>query len=71
MSCVTVIPDPTRPQVFRQLVETDIEEIATRLRLRDEVIALHTNFSIRERFSGSIGTQPGNRTSGYGTMQSM
>lgn len=44
--CITFMPDPSRPVVIRQLIEDDIEEVATRLRLREEVISLHLNFSI-------------------------
>jgi len=55
MSCIVMVPDPARPAVIRALIESDIEEIGTRLRLRDEVIALHTNFSIRERLLNSTG----------------
>lgn len=44
-ACVQIIPDPTRPQVIRALIEDDIEEVATRLRLRREVFALHADFS--------------------------
>lgn len=43
-TCVKIMPDPTRPNVVRDLLETDIEEIATRLRLRKEVLALHFDF---------------------------
>ncbi len=43
--CVSVIPDPSRPQVVRALIEDDIEEVGTRLRLRKEVFALHVDFS--------------------------
>lgn len=43
--CISVMPDPARPEVTRGLVESDIEEIATRLRLRKEVFALHVDFS--------------------------
>lgn len=43
--CVSLIPDPSRPQVVRALIEDDIEEIGTRLRLRKEVFALHVDFS--------------------------
>jgi len=57
LSCVTVIPDPTRPQVKRQLIEDDIEEIGTLLQLRDEVINLHTGFSIAVFCSGLKGQQ--------------
>lgn len=43
--CVSLIPDPSRPQVVRALIEDDIEEVGTRLRLRKEVFALHVDFS--------------------------
>lgn len=42
--CVRRIPDPQRPSITTPLVEDDIEEIATRLRLRKEVFNLHTDF---------------------------
>jgi len=45
-SCVTCIPDAEHPEVVRRLVESDIEEISTRLMLRKEIFALHVNFSI-------------------------
>jgi hypothetical protein len=44
-ACVQIVPDPARPGVVRALVEDDIEEIATRLRLRKEVFGLHVDFS--------------------------
>lgn len=43
--CVQMIPDPSRPEVTRKLVEDDIEEVATRLRLRKEIFGLHVDFS--------------------------
>lgn len=46
LTCVQFVPDPARPQVIRPIWEDDIEEIVTRLRLREEVISLHVNFSI-------------------------
>jgi hypothetical protein len=46
MECVQIIPDPARPMVFRPLIEDDIEEIRTRLKLRSEVIELHAGFSV-------------------------
>jgi hypothetical protein len=46
MECVQIIPDPSRPMVYRPLIEDDIEEIATRFKLRSEVIELHTGFSV-------------------------
>lgn len=45
MACVQVIPDPAKPEIVRVLMEEDIEEVKTRLKLRKEVIDLHTNFS--------------------------
>lgn len=44
-ACVQIIPDPTRPIVIRALIEDDIEEVSTRLRLRKEVFGLHVDFS--------------------------
>lgn len=43
--CVQIIPDPNRPAVIRPLVESDIEEVETRLTLRMEVFKLHVDFS--------------------------
>lgn len=42
MSCVQIQPSPG---VARALIEDDIEEVATLLRLRKEVLNLHVNFS--------------------------
>jgi hypothetical protein len=55
-ACIFVIPDPARPQVVRALVEDDIEEVATRLKLRMEIFTLHTGFSIPAARSISGGT---------------
>jgi hypothetical protein len=44
MSCVQLIPDPTKPFFSRPLTDDDIEEISTRLKLRLEVFKLHTDF---------------------------
>ena len=46
IECVQVMPDSRRPQVKRALVEEDIEEVRTRLRLKWEVLKLHVDFSI-------------------------
>lgn len=43
LECVQFQPSP---KVIRALVETDIEEVATLLRLRKEVFALHLDFFI-------------------------
>lgn len=42
--CVQIMPDPSKPHVVRPLIEQDIEEIATRIKLRAEVWKLHTDF---------------------------
>jgi len=49
--CVAIIPDPQKPQITRgcnglaPLVESDIEEVSTRVRLRMELFKLHLGFS--------------------------
>ena len=45
MTCVTIKPDPRNPGLTRLLIEDDIEEVATRLRIRMEVVKLHVDFS--------------------------
>lgn len=42
--CVQMIPDPSKTHVVRPLIESDIEEVMTRLKLRMEVFGLHTDF---------------------------
>lgn len=44
MTCVQVMPDPSKPTVVRPLIEDDIEEVATRIALRREIWELHTGF---------------------------
>ncbi len=44
MECVQIIPDPGKPNVVRALIESDIEEVMTRLKLRKAVFDLHTEF---------------------------
>jgi hypothetical protein len=41
MGCITIIPDPQKPQVYRHLVEDDTEEVSTLLKLKQEVLKLH------------------------------
>lgn len=50
MSCVVFLPDPANPMIENRDLDTQIEEVQTRLILRDEVVALHLGFSLRERF---------------------
>lgn len=45
MKCVKIIPDPSNRNVVRALVDSDIEEVSTRLKLRAEVFKLHVGFS--------------------------
>lgn len=42
--CIQAIPDPSKMQMVRQLVDSDIEEVKTRLNLRAEVWKLHMDF---------------------------
>jgi len=44
MECVQIMPDPSKPHVLRQLIDEDIEEVATRVKLRIEVWKLHMDF---------------------------
>lgn len=49
MGCVLIIPDANRPEVKRGLIESDIEEIATRGKIRLEVFKLHVDFFTNEK----------------------
>jgi hypothetical protein len=42
--CVKIVPDVAHPAVTRRIVESDIEEIATLIKLRKEILALHIDF---------------------------
>jgi hypothetical protein len=45
MECVTICPDPNKPDVTRALMpDDDIEEVSTLYRLRREIYVLHTSF---------------------------
>ncbi len=44
LSCVMIMPDPHKPHVIRNLIEEDIEEIMTRIKIRAEIWKLHTDF---------------------------
>lgn len=43
--CISIKPDRKNPQLVRPLVADDIEEVATRLKLRMEIFKLHVDFS--------------------------
>ena len=44
MGYVAFMPDPSKPEVVRALVENDIEEISTRLKLRKKLFSLNLDF---------------------------
>jgi hypothetical protein len=44
MDCVQIMPNPADDRVVRPLLDSDIEDVQTRLKLRKEVFALHTDF---------------------------
>jgi hypothetical protein len=47
LDCVMLVPDASKPAVTRAIhLDTDIEEVSTYLKLRDEVFELHTGFSV-------------------------
>lgn len=54
-SCVQFVPDPAKPHVVRNLIEEDIEEIQTRIKIRMEVWKLHIGFFNLGDLSGSLG----------------
>lgn len=43
-TCIQIMPDSSRPHVIRNLIEEDVEEVMTRVKLRAEVWKLHTGF---------------------------
>ena len=45
LDCVQIMPDPSKPHIVRALmVDVDIEELSTRIKLRAEVWKLHVGF---------------------------
>ena len=59
---IEIIPDPAKTHVKRPIVESDIEEVVTRLKLRMEVFNLHVDFSLAAVQS----IFPGKRTAAAG-----
>jgi hypothetical protein len=53
MGCVHYLPSLDAPDVHTPLVEHDIEEVSTRIFLRDKVFELHVGFSPAARMSMS------------------
>jgi len=56
--CVQIMPDTRNPSIVRPLVDNDIEEVQTRLRLRKDVLELHISFSQPAGQSTSATTVP-------------
>lgn len=46
LDCVKVMPDPSKPNVVRALIDDDTEEVKTIFILQKEALALHVDFSI-------------------------
>jgi hypothetical protein len=44
LQCVEIMPDASKPEVTRTLIDDDIEEVATIFRLQKEVLSLHIDF---------------------------
>jgi hypothetical protein len=51
--CVQIMPDPARTNIIRDLIEEDIEEVMTRIKIRLEIWNLHTDFLKAAVNSGS------------------
>ncbi len=51
LACVQIVPNPSRPEVMRALIDDDTEEVGTLLKLRGEVVELHTGFSVAAALS--------------------
>lgn len=66
IECVTIVRDENRKDVATQLMDGDIEEVATRMWLRGEVLTLHLNFSVSAALSAlykKIMTKPADQDS--------
>ena len=58
LTCVQLIPDKSRPDIVRRVLESDIEEITTFAALRVEVMKLHASVFPRAALSNSTGAAP-------------
>lgn len=67
MTCVQIIPDVSKPDITRPIDRHDIEEVATRLKLRSEVFELHTGFSLAA-FLSDLGKKAADRSSNLQTV---
>lgn len=55
MACVKLCPDPANPAVVRNLMPGEIEEPATLIAIRKEVLELHLGFTLAEAKSRAEG----------------
>jgi hypothetical protein len=54
LTCIQVVANPDRPQVKRRLTANDdIEEVATLMQLREEILSMHLGFSLGAALSTS------------------
>lgn len=53
-TCVQICPDLSNRNVVRPIVEDDIEEVITRLKLRKEILGLHVDFFIAANHSNTL-----------------
>ena len=61
MSRVSIIRDHSKPEITQPILDSDIEEWQTRLKLRDELFELHTGFSLAgamSKLSSTPATSP-------------
>jgi hypothetical protein len=58
LDCVQACPDLSNRAVARPLVEEDIEEVSTRLKLRKEILGLHVDFFTDANLMGRSMTDP-------------
>lgn len=47
MACIQTLPDSANPSISRSVMESDIEEVATRIKLKKHVFDLHCDFFTR------------------------
>ena len=66
MTCVQIMPDSRNHAVKRTLIEDDIEEVKTRIKLRDAIMELHTGFSVAAHLS-KLKTSQAARSNGQDT----
>lgn len=58
LQCIKIVRDPKHPEMSFKFLDTDIEEVATLLELRQEVANLHGNFFVPGAPSTSTSEAP-------------